>query len=156
MAGARIELSLNSTAASQALQRAADALDGEGEALLLRDIGEYLHGSTLDRAALEQAPDGSPWAALSPRYAAKKTRLRPDVTILRFDNHLLGDRFSYQVETDAVVLGTSAIQGAAMQFGRPDINLPARPWLGLSELDEREIVQIAQDHLSGALSGAAS
>jgi phage virion morphogenesis protein len=154
MAGTRIEINLNSAAASQALQRASDSLGDEGEALLLRDIGEYLQGSTLDRAALEVSPDGSPWAALSPRYATRKNRLRPGRAILRFDNHMLGDRFSYQVEPHAVALGTSAVQGAAMQFGRPDVNLPARPWLGLSEQDEREIVQITQDHLSAALSGA--
>jgi len=40
------------------------------------------------------SPDGTPWAALSPRYAKRKERERPGVPKLKFDNHMLGDRLS--------------------------------------------------------------
>lgn len=192
MAGARIEFDWNASKASEALQRAAIALDASGRALLLSDIGEYLLGSTRDRAAAQVSPDGTPWAALSPRYAKRKERERPGVPKLKFDNHMLGDRLAHQVDDDTLLLGTSAPYGAIQQFGGSidmparsqqayfhatkdevlpqfvnkrksnfaqwvtlpayKINIPARPWLGISTQDQEEIVRITLDHLQAALS----
>lgn len=154
MAGARIELTADVKQAGAALQRAGEALDTSGQTLLLQDIGEYLLRSTRDRAATEQGPDGEPWPALSPRYAARKARKRPGLPMLTFDGHLLGDRLAWQVAAPELLVGTSAPQGAALHFGRPEINLPARPWLGISDQDAEEIVQLTQDHLVAALSGS--
>lgn len=157
MAGARIELQTDIKGASSALQRASDALDGDGLALLLSDIGEYMLGATRDRAAQQIGPDGAPWAALSPRYAAHKSKVRPGVPILRFDNHMIGDQLSHQLDENntALLVGTNAIQGAAQHFGYPERKLPARPWLGVSDADADEILQLTQDHLDAALTGAA-
>lgn len=102
---------------SPALAKAAAALDDSGMTAMLADIGEYLLRSTRERGAREISPDGTAWQALSPRYKAQKDKRRPGLPMLKYDNHMLGDRLSYQVEGAALLLGTSAPYGARMHFG---------------------------------------
>lgn len=150
MAGARIEYSLDASTAAAALDYVAGQLDSEGRQLLLSHIGEYLVGSTRDRAARQVDPDGRRWRALSPAYARWKQKKRPGVPILKFDNHMIGDQFTHQLDgDDAVLVGTNAIYGATHQFGRGGID--ARPWLGIDAADEEEIIAIARDHLLAGL-----
>lgn len=191
MAGARIEFEVDTKIASTALAKAVDALGGDGLTLLLSDIGEYLLRATRDRAAQELSPDGQRWRALEPNYAKWKSGKRPGVPILKFDNHMIGDQLSHQVEGTTLLVGTNAPYGAAHQFGAnikmparqsevffhhahgevgPHfvnkaksnfaqavtipahvVHMPARPWLGLSDPDVKEIVQLTQDHLTAAL-----
>ena len=113
MAGARIELDITTPSLGQAAER----LPREGLRLLLADIGEYLLASTRVRAARQVAPDDTPWRALSPRYKRWKDQKRPGLPILKFDYHMLGDRFSFQVDGKSVLVGTSAKYGAIHQFG---------------------------------------
>lgn len=158
MAGARVELSIDLGEAQNALQRAVQSLGDDGQALLLADIGEHLLRSTRDRAALQVDPDGHRWRALEPSYARWKKKKRPGVPILKFDNHMLGDQLSAQLEGhDTLLVGTNAVYGAIHQFGgqTPRGNIPSRPWLGISTDDEAEIVQLTLDHLQAALDGGA-
>jgi phage virion morphogenesis protein len=120
---ARIEIVADTVSA--ALQETRAALRGDGQRLMLEDIGEYLLRSTRDRAAQEKAPDGTPWAPLSPRYKRFKDKKRPGVPKLKFDFHMLGDQFSQQVAGDTLLVGTNAKYGAIHQFGG-DIDRPAR------------------------------
>lgn len=120
---ARVEITADTI--SPALDTAVRALQGDGERLMLEDIGEYLLRATRDRAALQQAPDGTPWAALSPGYKRYKDRKRPGVPILKFDFHMLGDQFAQQVSGDTLLVGTNAKYGAIHQFGG-SIDRPAR------------------------------
>ena len=143
MAGARVEITRNT--ASPALKGIVESLTGGGRERLFGQWGEYLLTSTRDRAGREVDPDGNAWAALSPRYARKKAKLRPGAKILRFDFHMLGDRLAYQVDDDGLRLGTSAVYGAMQQFGPKP-----RPWLGLSKEDDEELLAIAEDHVAGA------
>jgi phage virion morphogenesis protein len=125
MAGARIELDVNTATAAAALDYVSAKLSPEGQKLLLSDIGEYLLRSTRDRAAQELSPDGQRWRALEPNYAKWKSGKRPGVPILKFDNHMIGDQLSHQVEGDTLLVGTNAPYGAAHQLGA-DIKIPAR------------------------------
>lgn len=155
MAGARLELEFNAGPARTAIGQAVQALTPAGSRLLLQDIGEYLLRATRDRAVGERDPDGRRWRALEPSYARWKAKKRPGVPILKFDHHMLGDQLSWQLDGDtAVLVGTSAIYGAVHHFGSldPTRRLPARPWLGVSNDDAEEIVQLTQDHLRAALS----
>lgn len=114
---ARIEITVDTAAAEQALGRAATALDGDQRTLLLKDIGEHLLRSTRERAKREMDPDGNKWRELSPGYARWKKRKRPGVPILKFDNHMLGDQLSWQVDGNDLLVGTAAKYGAIHQFG---------------------------------------
>lgn len=188
---ARVEITANSI--GPALRSAIEALEGGDRRLMLEDIGEYIVRATRDRAARQVSPEGTPWAALSPRYRRYKERKRPGVPMLKFDFHMLGDRFFSQVTGDELMVGSTAPQAAIQHFGGKierearqsevyfnrdrdgtvgnlfvrrrrsnfaqkvtipayDITMPARPWLGLSADDEREVLDIVADHLSGAFS----
>lgn len=120
---ARIEIVADTVSA--ALQKARDALQGDGQRLMLDEIGEYLLRSTRARAALQKAPDGTAWDTLSPRYKRFKNKKRAGKHMLRFDFHMLGDQFSHQVSGDTLLVGTNAKYGAIHHFGG-DIERPSR------------------------------
>ena len=149
MAGARIEFEVDTATASAALDFVAAKLSPEGRKLLLSDIGEYLLRSTRDRAVDQVDPDGHRWPALEPAYARWKAKKRPGVPILKFDNHMLGDQLSWQLDGDSsMLLGTSAIYGAVHQLGPHP-----RVWLGISTDDADEIVALTRDHLLANMPG---
>lgn len=140
MAGSRLVLESDVGPAQAVLQQLRAQLSDGGRDLLLGDIGEYLVRSARERRTRQVDPDGNPWKALQPAYARRKAKLRPGVGMLKFDDHMLGDQFSWQLDGDAVLVGTNAIYGAVQQ--------EARPWLGLSAEDQEEILAIATDHLA--------
>lgn len=192
MSGARVEIT---DAASPTLRRLLAKMQGDGREQLLGHMGEYVMRSTRERAEREVAPDGKKWRALSPDYAKWKQKQRPGVPILKFDFHMLGDQFSYQVDPGGVLVGTNAPYGAIHQFGgtirraahsrkltfgkdKPsgmkvfakahskeadhekwatvdayDVTIEARPWLGISDEDAQELLDITTDHLGDAFEG---
>lgn len=121
MAGARIEIEIK----TPPLDKAAQELSPEGLGRLLEEIANHVENSTRERAAREVAPDGTPWKALSPRYKRWKDKKRPGVPKLKFDLHMLGDRFSSRVDKDSALVGTNAKYGAIHQFGGT-VDIPAR------------------------------
>ena len=44
-----------------------------------------------------------------------------------------------------VQVGTDSVYAATHQYGRDEANIPARPFLGLSSTDRREITAIIRD-----------
>lgn len=68
--------------------------------------------------------------------------------ILVLDSYLK-DLLRYQVSEGgtALDLGTDRVYGDTHQFGDPDRNIPARPFLGLSDQDKAEVLEIIHDHL---------
>lgn len=146
--------------------RAAQERIGNAEPMY-REIGEYLVDSHRQRFQRGETPDGSPWAPKSL------------VTIERYRRMGDGDRtkpligpsrrlstelhyFASQTETE---MGSNLEYAQAMQegvakggfgadrHGRPIPwgNIPARVWLGLSDTDERNILDIVDEHLSDAM-----
>ena len=154
MAGARVEITVDDAELKATLGRAIDALGTEGMAPLLGELGEYLLGTTRDRAATETGPDGEEWPALSPRYARRKQKLRPGLPMLVFDRHMLGDRMAWQIVGDTLLLGTSAPQGARQQFGGGGI--PPRVWLGISQSDGEGIKARTLDFMKEVFDGGGS
>lgn len=108
------------------------------------DIGEALLNSTRERFTTQTAPDGSPWAPLSDDYKKRKKK-HPDL-ILTLNGYLRGT-LGYSATKDELRIGTPMIYGAAHQFGRAEINLPARPFLGLSDEDSTMILDALADWL---------
>ncbi|MGJ8523021.1 hypothetical protein R84981_001714 [Carnimonas sp. R-84981] len=154
MAGATIHVDLNEQQLAETVgqleQRLADL------STPLRDIGEMLLLSTDDRFRSQVSPDGRPWAPLSPTTLARKKGGR----ILR-ERGFLQDTIRYQVNNNELAIGTDRVYGAVHQFGQkkgasgrnkrgspiPWGDIPARPFLGLSNDDRDEIVEIIRDYL---------
>jgi len=136
----------------------------------LKEIGEDLVDSTQRRFAATTAPDGQRWAPNSQstilRYLATKagklnakgismvTGKRP----LTGESKNLNERINYQVvDGHTLLVGSPEKYAAVQQFGAakgslgkgaPWGDIPARPFLGVSETDERSILSVLSDYLT--------
>lgn len=109
------------------------------------DIGEYLKISHRERFGRQESPDGQAWAPLDPKYQARKKKNTDKILVLE---GLLRDLLAYNASADGLEFGTNLVYGATHQFGRPEAGIPARPFLGFSEEDQDEILQILTVHLA--------
>lgn len=130
----------------------------------MQDAGELLVSSAQDRVLQGIEPDGTAFAPRSEttlkRYAKLGLSFGAPLNVsgdLR--NHLF-----YQADSDGVEYGSNAIQAAVMQFGAakgafgtasngssiPWGNIPARPFIGISEDDETNLVLELEDWLERA------
>ncbi|MCH4295579.1 phage virion morphogenesis protein [Shewanella sp. 3B26] len=150
MAGARIEISTEGFEAAAA-KLAAIAAKGEKLGPLMNDIGEMLLFSHQERNAQGIAPDGTPWAPLSAATQALKPRHQ--TTPLRLNDILL-NQLAYQADDQGLELGSNMVYAAMQQFGGttspksmiPGKEIPARPFLGLSDEDEASVLEMVAGH----------
>lgn len=131
---------------------------------LHEDIGEYMVEATKERFRKGVDPDGNPWVPKRPatlaRYLARGDGNRPDPLIgpskrLSTEIHRLASRD--EVEVGSALEYSGVMQGGARKgaFGSdsrgkplPWGDIPARVWLGLSDEDERNILDIADEYLA--------
>ncbi|MCK9987404.1 MAG: hypothetical protein AzoDbin1_03876 [Azoarcus sp.] len=141
---------------------------------VLRAIGEDIAESTRRRFVTSTAPDGTPWApnsqvtmdrylgvfrgsykkdgSLSKKGAARKGNKKP----LIGESKDLSTTIAYQLEgTNAVAIGSNKPYAAMQQFGGakaqwPHLwgDIPARPFLGLSDGDHRTILDTVTSYLA--------
>ena len=138
---------------------------------LLRSMGERLLAFHQQRFTEQISPEGVPWQELSARYQKRK-RKNADKVLTR--DGYLRNTLRWQVNADELLFGTNRVYGAIHQFGgrtrphvieprykkalafggavrksvqHPGSDMPARPFLGLSEADRNEIVEIALDFM---------
>lgn len=153
MAGTTITIE---DAALQAwLRRSIQHLSHPADALA--EIGEILVKSTQKRFGTETDPDGGRWAPNSPVTRARKTN--PHILT---EHGYLGDTIHAQMEgATAVLVGSGMKYAAVQQFGRkkgasgttrkgapiPWGDIPARPFLGVSAEDRRDIEETLASYL---------
>lgn len=183
MAGARLDVELNSLAAQDAINQYVQVL-GDPKPLF-RDIGEYLDIAHRQRFEDQVSPDGVKWKELSPGYLKNKKRNKNKILVLD-DN--LNKTLRPQVYDDELLFGTNLPYAAIHQFGgerdvsarirtlyfkrdkeggvgnkfvkkkKSDfaqdvqvgaykIKIDPRPFLGASEADNLEILNIVINHL---------
>lgn len=151
MAGVQVELTL------QGIEGAARALGQLAETDiedLAFDVGALLESSTQERIASEKAaPDGTPWDPWSASYA--RTR-KASQSLLVQSNDLLTATQNYTTGT-TVRVGNNLVYGAIHQMGGEienawgrgiTVEMPARPYLGLSPADTRAIEDLIADRLT--------
>lgn len=132
-----------------------------------QDIGEFVIESTKARFRRSEAPDGTRWQPKKPatiaRYKTRGDGDRPDPLI--GPSKRLGTEISYAASRGGVEIGSALEYSAVMQRGArkgafgndaagrplPWGDIPARVWLGLSDADERTILDIVDEHLADAL-----
>lgn len=143
-------------------------------------IGEYLIRAADQNFARQQSPDGQRWAPNSrvtiERYLAgalkggskllnKKGQLNSkgaqfvgSKKILQGHTGMLRHRLFYRLVSGGVEYGSPEIYAAMMQFGGkkssyPHLlgDIPSRPFLGLSQSDEKTVINIMSAYLRGAL-----
>ena len=159
MAGSFITISVEDAAARAMLNK----LGQMDTAPLMRRLGERIQAWTQDRfdANQQQAPNGTPWAKLNPKYAQNKPRHLQNRK-LTLSGHLRKSIRWQLLDSQSVLVGTNVKYAAIHQFGgtiRPkkgkalafggrfvqSVTIPARPYLGISEQDNKEIREIIKD-----------
>lgn len=157
-----ITLTIDNGRVTARLQGLAGALDDMTP--VMGRIADVLRDNSEDRFAAQVAPDGSPWAPRSP------------TTILRYQKsgegfggilHRTG-RMRQTLGTDFgrnfAEVSSAAIQSAVMQFGAakgafgstsrgapiPWGTIPARPFLGVSQKDEDDILALVAGYAASA------
>ncbi len=118
---------------------------------VLADIGEHLIKSTQERRRTQTDPDGNAWEPLS----ATTIALKGHDHILFKDGYLF-DELNYDVDPLALYFGTPKEYGAMMQVGgvtspkswMPRKTIPARPFLGLSQDDQQQILDLLAAYLA--------
>lgn len=137
-------------AAAKKLRR----LAGFDEAQILDDIGEVMESGARRRIAEEKAdPLGVPWAPWSESYAETREGHH---SVLEGKGQLL-DSQSYKTGPGEVRQGSNEEYAAIHQFGGEEVgmNIPERPYLGLSAEDEADIIAIVSDHIDELTRGRA-
>jgi len=149
----------------------------ENPAPVLKAIGELSAESTMQRFAASTAPDGSRWApnaevtlerylgrtsgnhkkdgSLTKKGAARLGAKKP----LIGESRTLSTQIHWQLAgDDAVKVGSNTIYAAMQQFGGtkaqfPNLwgDIPARPFLGVSDEDARGIEGIVGDYLDSLI-----
>lgn len=115
-------------------------------------IGETLVSATHDRFEKTESPEGKKWKPVSPAYAEWKEKIGKDpahILRLKTASGLLGS-INYRATDSKVTVGTNVVYAAIHQFGGPTkrgATMPARPYLGVSDDDLREIREMLQEYL---------
>ncbi|SFJ29356.1 phage virion morphogenesis protein [Albimonas pacifica] len=158
-----LRVELKSDEAFAALDRLAGALDDMSP--VMADVGEFLLESTEERFDRGVDPEGAAWAPKSQTTIDAYVRRGKAVDRRPLwgpgEGVRLAKSFSYASGPSFVELGTNAIQSAVMHFGAkkgafgktkrgssiPWGDIPARPFLGLSESDQANIVELVEEWL---------
>lgn len=112
----------------------------------LVEIGRMLQGSTRDRLQKSKiGPDGKPWAPWSLSTLLARTRKGTAGRGLLNDSGNLSRGITYEVRGNTVVVGATASYASYLQEGTK--NMPARPFVGVSKQDEKQIDVILKRHL---------
>lgn len=129
---------------------------------VLLEIGEKLLESTKARFEAQTAPDGSRWAPNAPVTLARKKGNRP----LIGETGTLMDQINYQLINESTLeLGSPTIYAATQQFGArqgqfgrtrrnapiPWGDIPARPFIGISESDGETILNLVTKYLQESI-----
>lgn len=148
-----IEIQHDSNTVLQALTRLQRVTSDLSPAL--KEIGEQLSESTKQRFASTVGPDDKHWLLNTPATLDHKEGDRP----LTGKTGVLASTINYQMTgPNALAIGSPMEYAAMQQFGgtKADFShlwgdIPARPFLGISEQDEADILNILQHHLQAAL-----
>lgn len=157
-----IDLQIKDDAVAGALARVAAALTDLSP--LMEEIGATLADQTDERFRTGTAPDGTLWAPRSPVTMANYARRgdKPGPRPLIGASRRLSTTIHYQAGADSVEIGSAAVQAAVMQFGAaksafgprtPWGDIPARPFIGLSEANRSDILGTIDEWLTRAMQG---
>lgn len=144
MAG-KTGVSLNWGGFDKALGKAAQKL-GDTQALM-ESVGEALRSGTIERFDAEEDPQGKKWKPSARAMAGGSKTLDKE-------SHLK-DSIDYATTSDKVMVGSNLPYARIHQLGGKTgkghkVDMPARPYLGVSEEDMDEVRETMADFLAGA------
>jgi phage virion morphogenesis protein len=123
-------------------------------------IGQILVSNVQQRFIDQRAPDGQPWAPLSPVTLSR--RRGGGGQILR-DTGRLASSISYRVAGGAVELGSNVEYAGMHQYGArkgqygtrrghpiPWGNVPPRPFFGYNDQDQSDVLELIQRYIDAS------
>lgn len=115
-------------------------------ARLVDTLGSEVEAQTRRRLSEEKTdPEGRPWVKWSDAYAA----VRPERGGLLDRDGGLVDSIAYEVDGDAVTVGSNLVYALVHQEGREDdMGIPARPYLGISAENLDDLGQLVIDFVA--------
>jgi phage virion morphogenesis protein len=119
-------------------------------AQLLRGIGTELEDSSKERFDTQKTPDGDTWKEIAEKTRAYYMRQGWTAHSTLVLEGLLRDSLTHEIQGGgwAVLVGATMEYAAVHQFGWPERNIPARPYLGVSEEDAKVLESIAAEYLA--------
>lgn len=168
-----ITIELKDDEISAVLNRLAAAVTDMSEPM--RHIGDDWLVSTQDRVKAGLDPEGAPFAPRSQTTIVRYQKLGLTYGKPLYQSGEMISQIAFASGPDFVEIGSNAIQAAVMQFGAqqgqfgafigkdvkgrdhfhsiPWGNIPARPFLGLSEEDRSDIVATVSEWLMKSANG---
>lgn len=149
----RIQVEFDDREVTRMLQRLIDAGINPRPALL--EIGDELIDSTEKRFESQSGPDGVPWARNKPSTIKRKGRDQPLTGRGKDSKGTLMDQINYQLSgNETLEVGSPTDYAAMQQFGGtkaqfPNLwgDIPARPFIGISDADEEKIIDTFNQYL---------
>lgn len=138
-------VSLNWGGFDKAMGKAAHKL-GDTQALM-ESVGEALRSGTIERFDAEEDPQGKKWKPSARAMAGGGKTLDKESN--------LKDSIDYAATSDKVMVGSNLPYARIHQLGGKTgkghkVDMPARPYLGVSEEDMDEVRETMADFLAGA------
>lgn len=126
-------------------KRALDRLSRLDTQRLLEILGSEAESQTRRRLSEEKTdPDGQPWKPWSKAYEARRPAKGG---ILDLDGELI-DSIAYEVQDDAITLGSNLVYALVHQEGWKAKNIPARPYLGVSDENLEDLGELVIDFIA--------
>jgi len=128
------------------LRRRVDKIRDLDREWLLEFIGATVESQTRRRITDDkESPDGSEWPKWSKKYAATR---HSGKSFLQDEGFLLASMcYVPGMAGDTVEIGSNMVYALTHQKGDEERNIPARPYLGLSQDDENDLEKVIDDFL---------
>ena len=150
-----ITINLNEDVLTAALQSLSMAV--ENPSGTMNEIADFLVKQTEKRFADEKGPDGTPWAPRSPVTLARYGKLGLSFGGVLRQSGQLANNLSIGYGRDFAEVASSEPYAAMMLFGGtkaafPHLwgDIPARPFMGISDEVREGILEIISEALAGA------
>jgi phage virion morphogenesis protein len=107
----------------------------------LDEIGQYFVSEVLQRFVRSEDHDGHAWERL--KYRTGKPLI---------DTGILRGSITHTVQENHVEVGTNVLYAAIHNYGgragrNNNVTIPKREYMGISHVNEKEIIEIAEKHL---------
>lgn len=111
-----------------------------------QSVGMYVQRQTIrERFDKEQSPEGQKWKPLSSATIRRKKRHKRDQMKILHDTGELRRSITYEADNHSVRIGSKLKYARTHQFGRG--NIPARPFLGVTQNERRHITSMFSQYL---------
>lgn len=114
-------------------------------------VGEYMKKRTIKECFdKEQSPDGQKWKPLSKARHKQRIKKGANYKILT-DTGELRRSVQYKASDNDVVIGSNLKYAPIHQFGSSKKNIPARPFLGVTQNDKNFILNMMKTYVQRSL-----